>query len=162
VLLGTVEVWTLAFVVFTLTTCTIFYENWLTCFTFANLFQTFLKQTAFPPQSLYAWMVWWWHTVTLNTWNCAEILFRLSCIGNDMVSCCGQFIQADWFGRSISSLFSMRLFNDAVKTVEILQLRIKLECGEDGEWIKNLYCLLGDTHLAFTGREWKLMGYFRV
>jgi len=47
----------------------------------------------------------------------------------------------------------MRLFIDAVKTVEILLLRVTFECSEDGEWIKNLYCLLGDPHLAFTGRE---------
>jgi len=52
----------------------------------------------------------------------------------------------------------MRLFINAVKTVEILQLRVTFECSEDGEWIKNLYCLLGDPHLAFTGRERKLMG----
>jgi len=38
----------------------------------------------------------------------------------------------------------MRLFTDAVKTVAHLQLRVTLECSENGKWINNFYCLLED------------------
>ena len=90
----------------------------------------FLKEWAFPPHSLCAWTVWW-------SWiHKNAVKFYIPGIGNDMLWCCGHTVFENWFGGSISNWFILRLFSDASKTVEMLYLKVWLEYGKDGEWIR--------------------------